>query len=194
MTVTDQAATPPAGAPAPAADATLTLTRADLESLIDARVEARTEAYRKKVNGELAGFRKRFLGGDGADEGAPQPSSAPSVDPKALLGLGARLARVSEEQRASLLERFGATPDVLAGVLDVLETSAPAPAPASTTTGTGRPQPQPTTRGAPPAPAGSGLPMPRTQAEFLAQAKADPKRRAELLALDGFDPTTLPAR
>lgn len=194
MTVTDQTATPPAGASAPAADATLTLTRADLEALIDARVESRTEGYRRKVNGELASFRKRFLGGDG-DEGAPQPlASAPSVDPKALLGLGARLARVSEEQRASLLERFGGTPDVLAGVLDVLETSTAAPAPASITTGTGRPQPQPTTRGAPPAPAGSGLPMPRTQAEFLAQAKADPKRRAELLALDGFDPTTLPAR
>lgn len=190
--MTDQG-TPAAGA-TPAADATLSLTRSDLEALIDARVEARTEGYRRKVNGELAGFRKRFLGGEGDEPGTQPGASAPAVDSKALLGLGARLARVGEEQRASLLERFGATPDVLAGVLDVLETSAPAPAPAPTTTGTGRPQPQPTTRGAPPAPAGSGLPMPRTMAEYVAQAKADPKRRAELLALPDFDPTSLPPR
>jgi len=187
--VTDPAQ--PAAPSAPASDATLTLTRSDLEALIDARVESRTEGYRRKVNGELASFRKRFLGETGAEgEAAPQAAPAPVPDPKGLLALGARLSALGEAQRSSLLERFGATPDVLAGILDVLETSAPP----SSATGTGRPQPQPTTRGAPPAPAGSGLPMPRTQAEFVSQAKADPKRRAELLALAGFDPTTLPAR
>lgn len=192
----DQPADQAPGAPAP--DATLTLTRADLEALIDARVESRTEGYRRKVNGELAGFRKRLGGGAEGDDGAPQPSpsSAPSVDPKALLSLGARLSVLDEAKRGTLLERFGGTPDVLAGILDVLETStSPAPGPDSSTTatGTGRPQPQPTTRGAPPAPAGGGLPTPRTVKEYVEQAK-DPKRRAALKAMADFDPTTLPPR
>ena len=191
----DQPADPAPGAPAP--DATLTLTRADLEALIDQRVESRTEGYRRKVNGELAGFRKKLGGGAEEGDGAPQPSpsSAPSVDPKALLSLGARLSALDEGKRSTLLERFGSTPDVLAGILDVLETStSPAPAPDnSTATGTGRPQPQPTTRGAPPAPAGGGLPTPRTVKEYLEQSK-DPKRRAALKAMSDFDPTTLPPR
>jgi hypothetical protein len=192
--VPDQPADPAPGAPAP--DATLTLTRADLEALIDQRVESRTEGYRRKVNGELASFRKKLGGGAEGDDGAPQPSpsSVPSVDPKALLSLGARLSALDEAKRGTLLERFGSTPDVLSGILDVLETSAP---PASTpdpiATGTGRPQPQPTTRGAPPAPAGGGLPTPRTVKEYLEQSK-DPKRRAALKAMPDFDPTTLPPR
>jgi hypothetical protein len=193
--VPDQPADPAPGAPAP--DATLTLTRADLEALIDARVESRTEGYRRKVNGELASFRKKLGGGAEGDDGAPQPSpsSAPSVDPKALLSLGARLSALDEAKRGTLLERFGGTPDVLAGILDVLETStSPAPAPDNfTATGTGRPQPQPTTRGAPPAPAGGGLPTPRTVKEYVEQSK-DPRRRAALKAMPDFDPTTLPPR
>jgi hypothetical protein len=185
--VPDQPADPAPGAPAP--DATLTLTRADLEALIDARVESRTEGYRRKVNGELASFRKRLGGGAEEGDGAPQPSSssAPSVDPKALLSLGARLQGVDEAKRALLLERYGGMPDVLAGIIDVLETSAPTP----TATGTGRPQPQPTTRGAPPAPAGSALPLPRSQVEWREQRK-DAKRAAELDAMPDFDPTRLP--
>jgi hypothetical protein len=193
--VPDQPADQAPGAPAP--DATLTLTRADIEALIDARVESRTEGYRRKVNGELASFRKKLGGGAEGDDGSPQPSSssAPSVDPKALLSLGARLSALDEAKRGTLLEEFGAMPDVLERVLKVLETSAsPASAPDnSTATGTGRPQPQPTTRGAPPAPAGGGLPTPRTVKEYVEQAK-DPKRRAALKAMPDFDPTTLPPR
>jgi hypothetical protein len=190
--VTDPTADAQPDAPA-SPDATLSLSRVDLEALIDARVEARTEAYRRKVNGELAGFRKRFIAAD--EPGTAAPNSP--ADPQSLLSLGARLARLDEAQRSSLMERFGGTPDVLAGVLDVLETSAPAPpaaAPQSQPTGTGRPQPQPTTRGAPPAPAGSGLPIPRTVVEYRDQVRGNPKRASELLDLADFDPTILPQR
>jgi len=196
-------ATPPATPPAvpPAADGAAPALTQDA---IQAMIAGAMEGSLKKLNGELAGLRRKL--GALADperaavpaDGAPAPSSAAALTADDLTlarKVGASLAKLPEAVQAVAEERLaGLTPAAQAAVLDLLSAlhGAQAAPEAAASDGARRPTAPTTSRGAPAA--SGGQPLPRTRTEWMQQITGNPKRKAELDADLSFDPTALPYR
>ena len=169
---------------------------------LQAALTAWSDPFAKKVNGELAAFRKKIEGQ--ASGGTPaQTESAPKgSEPKALtaadFGMLRELGRLEgslpKDVQADLQgdEEFQAmTPNEQVRLLRQL---AKRTASGETPGDRGAdPKPKSSPRATPAA--GTTPPSrPKTLAEYAELAKSDPKRKAALDADDSFDPTELPRR
>ena len=178
------------------------LTRDAVEQLFRSMLEASLSGVTKKYNAELADHRKKVeelqkaIKPSAAGE-MPEPKDEPKgltlADLEAAQEIGEMAALLPKEQRAKFRERFKGRPiseqrDALEWALDMRAESGEMPQ----SKGRDARETIKTSRGAPSATRDTPA-LPQNWNEYERLSKTDPKRKAELDALDAdvFDPSQL---